>query len=56
MGFQVANLTQPSSLQDLLADSDVPAQLGGYIVRKYVDRLSQTRVGELNKLILKLEH
>ena len=48
--------TERPSLQDLLADSDVPAQLGGYIVRKYVDRLSQTRTGELNKLILKLEH
>jgi xanthine/uracil permease len=48
--------TERPSLQDHLADSDAPAQLGGYIVRKYVDRLSQTRTGELNKLILKLEH
>jgi hypothetical protein len=35
---------------------DAPAQLGGYIVRKYVDRLSQSRAGDINKLILKLEH
>ena len=48
--------TERPSLQDLLAETDAPAQLGGYIVRKYVDRLSQTRVGDINKLILKLEH
>jgi hypothetical protein len=48
--------TERPSLQDLLAETDAPAQLGGYIVRKYVDRLSQSRVGEINKLILKLEH
>jgi hypothetical protein len=48
--------TERPSLQDLIAETDAPAQLGGYIVRKYVDRLSQTRTGELNKLILKLEH
>jgi hypothetical protein len=35
---------------------DSPAQLGLDIIRKYVDRLSQSRVGEINKLILKLEH
>jgi xanthine/uracil permease/anti-sigma regulatory factor (Ser/Thr protein kinase) len=48
--------TERPSLQDLIAETDAPAQLGGYIVRKYVDRLSQTRSGDLNKLILKLEH
>jgi hypothetical protein len=56
MGFQLANPSQPPSLQDLLAETDAPAQLGCYIVRKYVDRLSQSRVGDINKLILKLEH
>jgi xanthine permease XanP len=48
--------TERPSLQDLLAESDAPAQLGGYIVRKYVDRLSQSHTGDMNKLILKLEH
>ena len=48
--------TERPSLQDLLAESDAPAQLGGYIVRKYVDRLSQSHTGDMNKLILRLEH
>jgi hypothetical protein len=48
--------TERPSLQDLLAETDAPAQLGGYIVRKYVDRLSQSRTGDVNKLTLKLEH
>jgi xanthine/uracil permease len=47
--------TERPSLQDLIAESDAPAQLGGYIVRKYVDRLSQSRTGDTNKLLLRLE-
>jgi len=55
-GSPLAIPTERPNLQDLVGETDVHAQLGGYIVRKYVDRLAQTQAGDMNKLILKLEH
>ena len=44
------------SIGESISAAESAGPLGGDIVRKYVDRLSQSRVGDINKLILKLEH
>ncbi len=55
-GRPISLPTSRPTLHELLSGPDAHVQLGAYVVRKYVDKLSQVSTGDTNRLTLRLEH